>query len=168
MLPALAPEGETVTETALQLHVRWMIRRDMPEVLDIDLRSFQQTWTEDDFTQALRKRYVIGLVVETIGGPSLVVGHVIYELRRNSLQLLRLAVSPEHRRRGVGRRLVHHLTNKLSSHRRNTLEVHVPERLLEAQLFFHHCGLRAASVLRGHCGEQDDAYLMRITRKNEP
>ena len=33
------------------LHIRWMIRRDMPEVLDIERCSFEFPWTEDDFVR---------------------------------------------------------------------------------------------------------------------
>ena len=31
------------------VHIRWMIRRDLPEVLDIEADSFEFPWYEDDF-----------------------------------------------------------------------------------------------------------------------
>ena len=46
------------------VHIRWMIRRDMPEVLDIENRSFEFSWTEEDFIRCLRQRNCIGMVAE--------------------------------------------------------------------------------------------------------
>ena len=44
--------------------IRWMIRRDMPEVLDIEQQSFEFAWTEEDFLCCLRQRNCIGMVAE--------------------------------------------------------------------------------------------------------
>ena len=44
--------------------IRWMIRRDMPEVLEIEQLSFDYPWLAGDFSGYLRNRNVIGLVCE--------------------------------------------------------------------------------------------------------
>jgi len=46
------------------VHIRWMIRRDMPEVLEIEDRSFEFSWSEEDFIRCLRQRNCIGMVAE--------------------------------------------------------------------------------------------------------
>jgi len=46
----------------LGVHIRWMIRRDMPEVLDIESGSFEFPWSEEDFIRCLRQRNCIGMV----------------------------------------------------------------------------------------------------------
>ena len=33
----------------VRVHIRWMIRRDMPEVLQIEQERFDYSWTEEDF-----------------------------------------------------------------------------------------------------------------------
>ena len=38
----------------LKVHIRWMIRRDMPEVLDVENDGFEFPWSEDDFIRCLR------------------------------------------------------------------------------------------------------------------
>ena len=48
----------------LRVHIRWMIRRDMPEVLDIERDSFEFPWSEEDFMRCLRQRNCIGMVAE--------------------------------------------------------------------------------------------------------
>ena len=37
----------------VRVHIRWMIRRDMPEVLDIEQCGFEFPWSEEDFIRCL-------------------------------------------------------------------------------------------------------------------
>ena len=83
----------------VRVHIRWMIRRDMPEVLQTEQESFEYSWTEEDFLRCLRQRNCIGMVAER---GDAIVGFMIYELHRTRLQLLNFAVNPTVRRTGVG------------------------------------------------------------------
>jgi ribosomal-protein-alanine N-acetyltransferase len=140
------------------VHIRWMIRRDMPEVLDIENRSFEFAWTEEDFIRCLRQRNCIGMVAEH---DERVVGFMIYELHKNRLHILNFAVHPEFRRRGVARGMVRKLIGKLSPQRRNRILLEIRETNLAAQLFFREAGFRAISVLREFYEDTpEDAYLM--------
>ena len=47
--------GRTEKEQ-VRVHIRWMIRRDMPEVLHTEQQSFEFAWTEEDFLRCLRQR----------------------------------------------------------------------------------------------------------------
>ena len=47
-----------------RVHIRWMIRRDMPEVLAIEHASFEYPWCEEEFLRVLRQRNCIGMVAE--------------------------------------------------------------------------------------------------------
>ena len=40
----------------VRVHIRWMIRRDMPEVLEAEQQSFDYSWTEEDFLRCLPQR----------------------------------------------------------------------------------------------------------------
>src|SRR5215467_12994633 len=86
-------------KNAIRVHIRWMIRRDMPEVLSTELASFEYAWTEDDFLRCLRQRNCIGMVAEH---NDRVVGFMIYELHKNRLHILNFAVHPSARRLGIG------------------------------------------------------------------
>ena len=140
------------------VQIRWMIRRDMPEVLDIERQSFEFSWTEEDFLTCLRQRNCIGMVAER---QERVVGFMIYELLKSQLHVLNFAVAPWSRRLGVGTQMVEKLVNKLSQQRRQEIALEVRETNLAAQLFFKQQGLAANSVLRGHYEDTDeDAYVM--------
>ena len=144
----------------VRVHIRWMIRRDMQEVLDIERGSFEFPWFEEDFIRCLRQRNCIGMVAEH---GERVVGFMIYELHKTRLHILNFAVSDEFRRRGVGRQMIEKLVSKLSSQRRTRITLEVRETNLSAQLFFKQAGFRAVTVLRAYYEDSpEDAYLMQF------
>ena len=150
---------------AVRVHIRWMIRRDMMEVLEIENQSFEFPWSEEDFIRCLRQRNCIGMVAEH---DECVAGFMIYELHRNRLHILNFAVSDEFRQRAVGRQMVDKLVGKLSSQRRNRILLEVRETNLAAQLFFRELGFRAISVLRDFYDDTtEDAYLMQYRHRSE-
>lgn len=150
----------------LRVHIRWMIRRDMSEVLDIERMSFEFPWFEDDFVRCLRQRNCIGMVAEQ---GDRVVGFMIYELHKTRLHILNFAVSPHYRRRGIGSQMVQKLVGKLSSQRRTDISLEVRETNLEAQLFFRETGFRATEVLRDFYEDSpEDAYVMQFLHEVEP
>lgn len=148
-----------------KVHIRWMIRRDMPDVLAIENGSFATPWTEEDFLKALRLKNCIGMVAE-LG--ERIVGYMIYELHTSSINVVNFAVHPGYRRREVGRRMVEKLVAKLSTHRRTRLTLHVRESNLPAQKFFKATGFKAVKVVRDFYGDGEDAYKFRISVADEP
>lgn len=144
------------------LTVRWMYRRDVPAVLDLE-RIVHRGWDESEFRAVIlcrpAGRKTVGAMVAEAGGG--VVGHVVYEVGPDRVHLLGLAVRPDARRRGVGRRLVRHMTDRLNPSARTVLQADVPEGALDVQLFLRRLGFRAARVLRGWYEDPaEDAYLM--------
>src|SRR5467141_1256153 len=142
----------------VRVHIRWMIRRDMPEVLHTEQESFEFSWTEEDFLRCLRQRNCIGMVAER---GEKVVGFMIYELHKSKLHILNFAVSPSCRRNGIGAQMVAKLVSKLSSHRRTRITLEVRETNLTAQLFFRSQDFKAVRVLRNFYEDSgEDAFLM--------
>lgn len=147
-----------VQQEQVKVHIRWMIRRDMPEVLQTERASFEYSWTEEDFLKCLRQRNCIGMVAEQC---EQVVGFMIYELHKTKLHVLNFAVHPEYRRLGIGQQMMHKLVGKLSSHRRTRITLAVRETNLAAQLFFRSVSCKAVKVLRGYYEDSgEDAFLM--------
>ena len=149
--------GRTEKEQ-VRVHIRWMIRRDMPEVLQAERESFEFSWSEEDFLRCLRQRNCIGMVAEQ---GEKVVGFMIYELHKAKLHILNFAVNPAWRRSGVGGQMVAKLVSKLSSHRRTRITLEVRETNLPAQLFFRSQGFKATRVLRSYYEDSgEDAFVM--------
>jgi ribosomal-protein-alanine N-acetyltransferase len=149
----------------LRIHIRWMIRRDMSDVLEAEKGSFEFPWSEDDFIRCLRQRNCIGMVAEH---DERVVGFMIYELHKKRLHILNFAVCRDVRRQGVGQQMIEKLASKLSSQRRTRITLEVRETNLPAQLFFRSSGFRAVSVIRDYYDDTpEDAYLMQFRYQEE-
>ena len=149
---------DATTDFEINVHIRWMIRRDMPEVLSIENNSFEFSWSEDDFIRCLRQRNCIGMVAEY---DERVVGFMIYELHKDQLHVLNFAVRPDVRRRGIGRQMVDKLVGKLSQQRRTRVLLEIRETNLAAQVFFRNLGFMATTVLRDYYDDTtEDAYVM--------
>ena len=94
----------------VRVHIRWMIRRDMPEVLAIEHASFEYPWCEEEFLRVLRQRNCIGMVAEH---EDRVVGFMIYELHKTKLHVLNFAVAPGWRLALAGRPSAAHVARFL-------------------------------------------------------
>jgi len=145
--------------------IRWMIRRDMDEVLEIENAVFDAPWQESDYVKRLRQRNCIGMVVDD---GKRVVGFMVYELHRKKLHVLNLAVHPDWQGKGLGRSMVERLAEKLSTQRRMRIVLEVRETNLNAQQFFRHCGFRATAIFHDHFDNCDeDAYQMEYRHRSK-
>lgn len=142
----------------IRVQIRWLIRRDMPEVLQIELDSFEYTWNEEYFLSCLRQRNCIGMVAEH---NYRIVSFMIYELHKGFIQILNFAVAPDFRLFGIGRQMVERAKDKLSQQRRRSISLEVRETNLEAQLFFRKMDFRAISILPDYFEDTDEAaYIL--------
>lgn len=128
------------------VQIRWMIRRDMPEVLDIENQCFEFAWTEEDFLCCLRQRNCIGMVAEY---QEQVIGYMIYELHKQHLFVANFAVHPACQRQGVGTQMIDKLKCKLCQQRRTMISMYVREHNLPMQLTLKANGFRCVGTERG-------------------
>jgi ribosomal-protein-alanine N-acetyltransferase len=146
----------------MEARMRWMIRRDMGEVLAIEADAFGAfAWTEDDFVTFLRQRTALGKVAEL---DDRVAGFVCYKMEKSAIEIHNLAVSQEFRHCGIGRALIANLIERLSPNRRALIAA-VREINLPAQLFFRACGFRACAIRREYFDNGETAYIFRLTRQ---
>lgn len=145
-----------LTTPMCQVHVRWMIDRDMPQVIAIEDQSFEYAWDEREFRRLLALRNVIGMVAE-VG--EVVVGYMVYMLEKRNIELMNLAVHPAWRRLGVGSQMTSKLKSKLSTHRRTQIGLDVRETNVPAQVFFREQRFFAYRTIRNHFSDsREDAY----------
>lgn len=146
-------------KTLVATNLRWMKRKDLRRVLEIERLAFPKPWSEDDFLLLLRKSETIGLVIEDEN--ELVVGFLIYQLRSKRLDIKNLAVDPDFHRLGCGSAMVEKLISKLCKERRRSIELMVSETNLPAQLFFKSLGFRAICIHDNYFNNGLTAYEMR-------
>lgn len=145
------------------MQIRWLIRRDMDEVLQIEHESFEYPWCEVDFLCCLRQRNTVGLVAET-GFKSRdyrIVGFMLFQIYPRYLSVANFAVSKDYRRCGVGTQMAQRLKDKLNIKLKSRVTLNVRETNVPAQLFFQSCGFKATGIVHQpyeYCS--DDAYSM--------
>jgi [ribosomal protein S18]-alanine N-acetyltransferase len=149
----------------ITVHIRWLIRRDLPEVVDIEKQCFEYPWSKEDFLNCLRQRNCIGMVAEY---EDRVIGFMVYELSKKSIHISDFAVACKYQLKGIGRQMVDKLKAKLSLQRRNKLLLEIRESNVDAQLFFKHVGFKATNILRDFYEEtNEDAYLFQYRYRQD-
>lgn len=149
------------TETNVECHIRWMVRKDVPAIMTIEEGAFEFPWTEEEMLNCLRQRNCIGMVFVR---NERILGFMVYELFKATMHVLNFAVASGFRRRGIGRQMVQKLIGKLSQQRRDSITLEVRETNIDAQLFWRSMGFKAGAVIRGHYEDsEDDAYVMEFT-----
>lgn len=147
----------------MQVDVRYMVPNFTPKLLAIERLSFEFPWSTEDFVRVQRQPKANGRVAVVGSGwkkSERIVGYIFYQLFPAHVRILRLAVTPDCRRRGVGRRLVEVLENTLDPHKYSLILVEVRETSLTAQLFFRAAGFRAIGTFRDyHLAIAEDIYL---------
>lgn len=131
--------------TQTTVWIRWLIRRDLAEVLEITSQT-PLVWSEEDFLRALRQRNIIGMIAEH---GEKVVAFMVYELHKSRLEVLNLGVHQQWRRQGVGSQMIAKLVSKLSSHCRTWIDFRVGETNLPFLLFLKSQGFLAEGIDRG-------------------
>jgi len=144
-----------------RIDIRWLIRKDMDEVLRIEAESFGvNRWSEEEFLACLKQRNCIGVTI--VRDYSEVLGFMIYQLSKQKLIVLNMAVQPDSRRQGFGRMALQRLKEKLHQQRRTSVQARVTEDNLNAHLFFSGCGFRCEKTERGENGRDRLVFAYRI------
>jgi len=141
------------TKGLVGVHVRLVIRRDLPEVLATE-KDCDHPWDEQALCDHLGEPNVVGMVAEVDGRA---VGHMVYSLHKRRIDLLRLGVHKAHRRAGVGTALMDKAKDKVGIQRR-ILRVDAWDGNLPLHLFLRSQGMTAIGVERGALLDEADAY----------
>lgn len=141
--------------------VREMRPGDVPFVAEIERRSFAVPWSEETFRRLLR---VGETRAWTAAGPDgEVAGYAVSWSRRRGAQLGNLAVAPERRREGLGRRLVRTAVRAAAADGAEHLLLEVRESNRAALRLYRTAGFRLLGRKRGYyrC-PVEDALVMGV------
>jgi [ribosomal protein S18]-alanine N-acetyltransferase len=146
----------------LELTFEPMCPEDLPEVLEIERRSFPQPWTPGLFLHELKVPFSRTTLIRASNGTRTTLAYVCRWLVGDEAHILNLAVHPDHRGRGLGRRLVELVVQEAQAAgaRLVTLEVrreNAPARSLYRKLGFVDTGQR-----RNYYGRGEDAIIMSL------
>ena len=144
------------SELTQEVKVRRLAYSDLPAVIAIERRSFPTPWSLAMFVLELSKPS--GLCLAAHSGDELL-GYVICSRYDQVWHLMNIAVSPDHRRRGVAAQLLARLFEEARGVLPFTLEVRVSNR--GAIEMYERHGFRSAGIRpRYYHDNGEDALIM--------
>jgi ribosomal-protein-alanine N-acetyltransferase len=144
-----------------ELKIRDAKIEDLCKVYEIERASFDNPYTPEYFEMFIRFKQGIFLVAE-IGGT--LVGYIVATLRGRFGHIISVAVVPEKRRRGIGRRLMEEAIGELR--RMGALVVRLEvKRGNPAINFYLSYGFKKFGILPSYYDDGSDAISMELSLK---
>ena len=125
-------------------HVRFARQPDLDRMIEIESASFGDPWDRSRLLAALRSSTEVFMVAETRSG--LVLGYISYHVRRHCIRVVRMAVAPESRRKGVGRAILEKAVVKVIALQLPAIVAKVPGDNLPAHILMRSAGFDAVGV----------------------
>jgi ribosomal-protein-alanine N-acetyltransferase len=155
--------------------VRKMTLEDVPNVIDLDQKSFSLPWPERSFRFELTANPASRCWVADLDG--MIVGMIVVWLIIDEAHVATLATHPDFRRRGIAKKLLSHALRHLMEDGARSSFLEVRESNIAAQEMYRKFGYEA-SGRRPHYykDNNEDAILMnlaslkaeRLTFEDEP
>ncbi|HEY8424901.1 MAG TPA: ribosomal protein S18-alanine N-acetyltransferase [Limnochordales bacterium] len=154
-------------EEPLTIVIDPMRVKDLNDIMVIERLSFSTPWSRAAFLSELLDNDRAHYLVARVDGRA--VGYVGIWLVADEGHITNVAVHPDYRGRGVGRRLMEAITDlaRRKGMRRMTLEVRKSN--IRAQRLYESLGFRSAGIRRGYYRDNnEDAIIMWRDLEQEP
>ncbi len=133
---------------------------DAPEVARLERRCFSDPWSEAGIREMLANPGVVALAATVRDG---IAGYAIARWVADTGEILNLAVAPEHRRRGLARRLLDAELAALASRGVRDVFLEVRESNQAAQSLYQAKGFRLAGMRRAYYrSPSEDAMVFKL------
>ena len=140
--------------TLTELQTRYLLRRDLPTLARLERDGCAEPW---DAAQIIETALLPNHGARVVEWRGEVVGYSIWHAGRRHIEIVRLAVAPEARRKQCGAKLMCRLFRD-AGHTGRGLRAFVPEDNTGAQLFLRWCEMRARAVCPDHYPDGATAY----------
>jgi len=137
---------------------------DLPEVMEIERRSFPQPWTPGLFLHELKVPFSRTMLLRAANGTRTTLGYVCRWLVGDEVHILNIAVHPEHRGQGLGRRLVESVIAEADQAGARLITLEVRRENTAARHLYRKFGFVDAGIRRNYYGRGEDAIIMSRTR----
>jgi ribosomal-protein-alanine N-acetyltransferase len=139
--------------------LRFLGRNDVAQIVALEKRIFPDPWSAEAFAGEAApdpNRWARVAVTET----DEVAAYLIAWFVADEVHLGNVAVSPEHRRRGVGQRLLDELIEAGRRRRARLVTLEVRRSNRSAQLLYRKNGFYTVMIRRGYYRDREDALVM--------
>ncbi|HLE81438.1 MAG: ribosomal-protein-alanine N-acetyltransferase [Gammaproteobacteria bacterium RIFCSPLOWO2_02_FULL_56_15] len=138
---------------------RPMVEADIVVILEIEESAYTHPWTETIFSDCLRAGYCCW-ILEAEG---FIIGYGIMTVGAGECHLLNLCVRPAMHRRGIGGRLLEHLTDLAREHHAEVMLLEVRPSNAVARRLYYNNGFNEVGMRRNYYpagNGREDALIM--------
>jgi ribosomal-protein-alanine acetyltransferase len=161
-VPPHAPEPELVAPAGATTYtVRPLTSSQLEEVLRLNLRCFRngENYTKHTFAFLLNEPGTLSFRVVDAAGS--MVGFAFVMINENgAAHLTTIGVAPEHRRRGLAKKLLSHLEKALAAKKVETVVLEVRVGNTHAQGLYKTAGYNVVQRIASYYNNGEDCFLM--------
>ena len=117
--------------------IQRMTRDDIEEIARLERLCFSDPWAKENFREELKHRFSVPLVVKS---GQTIVGYMCLWRIEDEMEIANFAVSPEFRRRGIGRKMMERVHWEAGERGVTSLMLSVRESNLLAIKLYTGCG----------------------------
>jgi len=144
--------------------LRRMTRRDLPEVLGIERRSFSNPWPPSTFEGEIQNQGLSFPIVVVDEGTGRIAGYVIYWIIRDEAQINNVAVHPDYRRRRVGEAMLREILAALRTESVEFISLEVRAGNAAARALYEKLGFKQIGIRKEYYANPvEDAVVMGLT-----
>ena len=148
----------------LDVEIRPMEEKDLPQVMEIENSCFLHPWKESDLLYEMKENPVSNVWVIEYSAPSLglktIVGFVDYWVTFDSGTIVQIAVHPDIQHSGVGSELMKEVLKDAYAKKVNTLTLEVRSSNTAAINFYKKFGFEISHSKKGYYSDGEDALYM--------
>jgi ribosomal-protein-alanine N-acetyltransferase len=137
--------------------IRFATEKDLKRIAEIDRLSFPRQWDYCDFEAALNDLFFVFEKTETLG---FLIG-CCWQMEKKAL-LMRMAVHPEHRGKGIGTMLIESALESLTKMNITEVEVNVEAAKPGVIKLCEQLGFELTKVVPTNHEENDELYVMKL------
>lgn len=141
--------------------IRPLAESDIQKVVAIAQSTNEFSWSESVFRDCLKANYHLWVLEQ-----SELIGFLVLLDQVNEIQLLNVAVAPEHQRRGYGRQLILFAVEYAKAHQFSQISLEVRKSNTAAISLYHALGFIDVGLRKNYYpngNEREDALLMVLT-----
>lgn len=138
--------------------VRNMTQEDIPFLVKLEQEIFSDAWTELSLANTLHYRPDTSFVAELDGKTA---GYLFFMAAADEGELLRIGVSPEYRRQGIGRQLMEHMDHFVLDNGIYSVWLEVRESNEPARTLYEQSGFAVQGYRKKYYHKpEEDAVIM--------
>jgi ribosomal-protein-alanine N-acetyltransferase len=146
-----------------------MTPADLPEVLEIESRSYPLPWTDSVFQAELELLHSHCVVAKNGNAPQNILGYAVFWTVPDEGELLNLAVRPEARGLGVGKQLLTHVLEVCHAHGLDAVFLEVRTSNAPAIALYRGAGFEQVALRKRYYRDNDeDALILRYALTRSP